>query len=363
MITFDHVSKRFADGTTAVDDLTLHVPSGRTTVLLGPSGCGKTTSMRMVNRLVEPTSGTITVDGRDVRTAPAHELRRGIGYVIQQAGLFPHRTVANNITTVPSLLGWDRGRQAARCRELLDLVGLDQDVADRYPGDLSGGQQQRVGVARALAADPPVLLMDEPFGSVDPVRRAELQRQFRELQRDLDKTVLFITHDVDEAVLLGDQIAVMRPGGRLAEVAPTAELLAHPSDPFVTDFLGTTRGEQLLGLRSGADLPVVPPSSPDLGGWHLETDEHGRPTVWRSSDGQTAPVPVQGVGTGGTLRDLLDSCLTAPPRAATRVDDRGVLLGLVPWDTLAAVITHGPQAAPPADHRGPDVLGHMVRSR
>ena len=192
----------------------------------------------MINRLIEPSTGTITVDGRDVSTMPAHELRRGIGYVIQQSGLFPHRTVLANVATVPRLLGWDKARATARARELLELVGLDAAFADRYPAQLSGGQQQRVGVARALAADPPVLLMDEPFGAVDPIVRAQLQREFAKLQRDLGKTVVFVTHDVDEAIVLGDRIAVLETGGRLAQLATPAELLANPASAFVADFLG-----------------------------------------------------------------------------------------------------------------------------
>ena len=241
MIEIDHVSKQFGtngDRTTAVDDLTLRVEPGEVAALVGSSGSGKTTTLRMINRLIEPTAGTITVDGKDVSTMPAHELRRGIGYVIQQSGLFPHRTVLANVATVPRLLGWDKARARARARELLELVGLDQSFADRYPAQLSGGQQQRVGVARALAADPPVLLMDEPFGAVDPIVRAQLQREFAKLQRDLGKTVVFVTHDVDEAIVLGDRIAVLETGGRLAQLAAPAELLANPASEFVADFLG-----------------------------------------------------------------------------------------------------------------------------
>jgi osmoprotectant transport system ATP-binding protein len=241
MIVLDHVTKRFggaADRPAAVDDLSLQVDDGEIVVLLGSSGCGKTTTLRMINRLIEATSGTITVGGRDVHSVPVHELRRGIGYVIQQAGLFPHRTVLDNVTTVPRLLGWSKEARNARARELLALVGLDPASAAMYPSQLSGGQQQRVGVARALAADPPVLLMDEPFGAVDPIVRAQLQREFLRLQRDLAKTVVFVTHDVDEAVFLGDRIAVMQTGGRIAQIGPPAELLANPASEFVRRFLG-----------------------------------------------------------------------------------------------------------------------------
>jgi osmoprotectant transport system ATP-binding protein len=254
MIEIDHVTKAFGrngDRTVAVDDLTLTVDGGEVVALVGSSGSGKTTTLRMINRLIEPTSGRITIDGRDVAGLPAHELRRGIGYVIQQSGLFPHRTVLANIATVPRLLGWDKARAKARARELLDLVGLDASFADRYPAQLSGGQQQRVGVARALAADPPVLLMDEPFGAVDPIVRAQLQREFAKLQRDLGKTVVFVTHDVDEAIVLGDRIAVLEPGGRLAQLAAPAELLSNPASEFVADFLGARTVEYEDGVPVG----------------------------------------------------------------------------------------------------------------
>ncbi len=248
MIELAHVTKRFGAAPPAVEDLSFTVERGEVVVLLGSSGCGKTTTLRMINRLVEPTSGVIIVDGRDVSTVPAHELRRGIGYVIQETGLFPHRTVLDNVTTVPRLLGWSRRRRTARGRELLALVGLDESLAGQYPAQLSGGQRQRVGVARALAADPPVLLMDEPFGAVDPIVRAQLQREFVRLQRDLAKTVVFVTHDVDEAILLGTRIAVMMIGGRVAQLAPPAELLAEPASDFVREFLG---GRRLLRGHDG----------------------------------------------------------------------------------------------------------------
>ena len=271
MIELDHVSKVFgADGdrTVAVDDLSLTVGDGEVVALVGSSGSGKTTTLRMINRLIEPTTGTITIDGRDVSKLPTHELRRGIGYVIQQSGLFPHRTVLANVATVPRLLGWDRRRAAQRARELLDLVGLDAGLADRYPAQLSGGQQQRVGVARALAADPPVLLMDEPFGAVDPIVRAQLQREFARLQRELGKTVVFVTHDVDEAIVLGDRIAILETGGRLAQLATPAELLATPASDFVSDFLGHRTIQYEDGVAVGyriesrfeADAPDGPSS-------------------------------------------------------------------------------------------------------
>jgi osmoprotectant transport system ATP-binding protein len=267
MIVLDHVSKMFGrngDRTVAVDDLSLTVEDGEVVALVGSSGSGKTTTLRMINRLIEPTSGRITIDGRDVSTMPTHELRRGIGYVIQQSGLFPHRTVLANVATVPRLLGWDRRRALARARELLELVGLDPEFGDRYPAQLSGGQQQRVGVARALAADPPLLLMDEPFGAVDPIVRAQLQREFAKLQRELHKTVIFVTHDVDEAILLGDRIAVLETGGRLAQVAPPAELLANPASEFVADFLGGRTVEYRDGVAVGYRIESgFEPGEPD----------------------------------------------------------------------------------------------------
>jgi len=303
-------------------------------VLLGSSGCGKTTTLRMVNRLIEPTSGTIELDGRDLGTMPVHELRRGIGYVIQQAGLFPHRTVWENVATVPRLLGWEKARQRRRALELIELVGLEPAMADRYPRQLSGGQQQRVGVARALAADPPVLLMDEPFGAVDPVRRGQLQREFRRLQQELGKTVIFVTHDVDEAVLLGDRIAIMRQGGKVAQFGPPEALLAHPADDFVASFIGGTRGLKLLSLRSAADVPASDVGPEGLGGWTLVTDDSGRPTTWAPVDGGGTPTAVEAVGPRGSLRDLLDSAIASPARAAVRVDEEGVLVGAVPFATL-----------------------------
>jgi len=241
VIRFDNVTKRFADGTNAVDQLSMDMPTGEITVLVGSSGCGKTTTLRMVNRMVDPTAGTITIDDRNVMELAPHELRRGIGYVIQQVGLFPHKKVIDNVTTVPSLLGWDKKRSRARALELLEVVGLPAAYADRYPGQLSGGQQQRVGVARALAADPVVLLMDEPFSAVDPIVRARLQEEFLRLQASVGKTIVFVTHDVDEAVRLGDRIAVFSDGGTLEQYDPPQQLLAHPANAFVAEFVGNDR--------------------------------------------------------------------------------------------------------------------------
>jgi osmoprotectant transport system ATP-binding protein len=247
MIRLEGVGKRYADGTVAVQELDLEVAAGEMVVLVGPSGCGKSTTLKMINRLIEPTSGRIFLEGRDVTSEDPVKLRRRIGYVIQQIGLFPHQKIVTNVATVPSLIGTPRAEAHQRARELLDLVGLDPATfADRYPHQLSGGQQQRVGVARALAADPPVLLMDEPFAAVDPIVRARLQDEFLRLQADLGKTVVLVTHDIDEAVKMGDKVAVLAQGGHLAQYATPAELLGHPADDFVADFVGSTAGLRRL---------------------------------------------------------------------------------------------------------------------
>ncbi|MFE9068341.1 ABC transporter ATP-binding protein [Streptomyces violaceusniger] len=331
MISFKDVSKHYPNGTTAVDRLNLELPEGGITVLVGSSGCGKTTTLRMVNRMVEPSSGTVSVAGRDVLAADAAELRRGIGYVIQQAGLFPHRTILDNIATVPLLLGWGRRKARARAAELLELVGLPTDSGKRYPHQLSGGQQQRVGVARALAADPPVLLMDEPFGAVDPVVRTQLQNELLRLQSELRKTVVFVTHDIDEAVRLGDRIAIFRTGGHLVQCAPPAELLASPADDFVAGFLGAERGLKLLSLSTLADLPQEPaPADGDR--WRLVTSERGEPLGWRDTegpDGDRAPLrPVRALRDGDSLLTALDESLASPAGLVARVDADGVLTGV-----------------------------------
>lgn len=274
MIRLEQVGKRFPDGTIAVNELSLDVMPGELAALVGPSGCGKTTTMRMINRLEEPTSGRILVAGRDVSTVNAVELRRSIGYVIQQVGLFPHQTIRRNVATVPSLSGWDKKRIRVRVDELLELVGLDPAVhGDRYPQQLSGGQRQRVGVARALAVDPPVLLMDEPFGAVDPIERDRLQEEMLRLLATVNKTVVFVTHDIDEAVRLGDRIAVMRQGGHVEQYATPVEILARPATPFVADFVGTDRTVKLLAvtlidrgvleapLSSDEDVPLISAAS------------------------------------------------------------------------------------------------------
>ena len=264
-VEFEHVSKQYdarAKGTPgAVNDLSLSVPAGKICVLVGPSGCGKTTSLKMVNRLIEPTSGRILLDGVDSATRDVTELRRGIGYVIQQVGLFPHQTIGENVAVVPRLLGWAAGRRRERAEELLELVGLDPArYRDRYPSQLSGGERQRVGVARALAADPPVMLMDEPFGAVDPIVRDRLQNEFLRLQEELAKTILFVTHDIDEAIKMGDLVAVMKVGGHLAQFGPPSEILAAPADDFVARFVGADRGLKRLSLSRVGDLDPGPQS-------------------------------------------------------------------------------------------------------
>ena len=254
-VEFRDVTKRYADQV-AVDRLSFIVPAGKICILVGPSGSGKTTSLKMVNRLIEPTSGAILIDGHDVTKEEPTQLRRRIGYVIQQVGLFPHQTIAENVATVPVLLGWTKERVAARVGELLALVGLEPGrYAKRYPAQLSGGERQRAGVARALAAEPPVMLMDEPFGAVDPIVRDRLQSELLRIQRELGTTVLFVTHDIDEAIRLGDRVAVMR-GGMLVQYAPPGELLAHPADDFVAQFVGSDRGLKRLALLTvgGADV-------------------------------------------------------------------------------------------------------------
>jgi osmoprotectant transport system ATP-binding protein len=348
MIRFDAVSKHYPDGTRAVDELTFEAPAGQITVLVGPSGCGKTTSLRMINRMIEPTGGRIWIDDRETSTMDATELRRGIGYVIQHAGLFPHRTIVANIATVPRLLGWDRRKAESRAHELLERVGLPASFAQRYPAQLSGGEQQRVGVARALAADPPVMLMDEPFSAVDPVVREQLQDEFLRLQGDLGKTIVFVTHDIDEAIKLGDRVAVLRSGGHLAQLADPAYLLAHPVDDFVADFVGKDRGYRALSFQASPHFSLTPERTVSLGatpaqaagaardGWVLVTDDGRRPLGWiepgRITD-TIAPEMLQRGGTvatvGGPLRNVLDAALSSPSRRGVVVDGQGAVLGTI----------------------------------
>jgi osmoprotectant transport system ATP-binding protein len=348
MIRFDAVSKEFPDGTKAVDELSFEAPTGQITVLVGPSGCGKTTSLRMINRMIEPTSGRIWIDDQDTSTMDETELRRGIGYVIQHAGLFPHRTILANIATVPMLLGWDKAKAQARARDLLERVGLPASFAKRYPAQLSGGQQQRVGVARALAADPPVMLMDEPFSAVDPVVREQLQDEFLRLQSDLGKTIVFVTHDIDEAIKLGDRVAVLRAGGHLAQLADPEYLLAHPVDDFVADFVGKDRGYRALSFQASPRFSLTAEQTVALGagpeqaagaareGWVLVVDDGRRPLGWIEPARITAPIHTEMLHRGGTiavaggpLRNVLDAALSSPSRRGVIVDDQGVFLGTI----------------------------------
>ena len=262
MIRFDHVSKTYPGGTRAVEDFSLTVEQGSTTVFLGTSGCGKTTLMRMVNAMVTPTSGTVFVRGRDVAGEDPVRLRRSIGYVLQEGGLFPHRTIADNIATIPRLEGATKQASRERALELLDLVGLDREMADRYPAQLSGGQRQRVGVARALANRADILLMDEPFGALDPIVRAELQRELKEIQRALGTTILFVTHDVDEAFTLGDQVAVLSTGGHIEQVGTPTELLSSPASPFVAEFVGASRAARPVRVAGPGGLVVDDAGTP-----------------------------------------------------------------------------------------------------
>ncbi len=333
MITFRGVSKVYPDGTTAVDGLDLELVSGEITVFVGPSGCGKTTSLRMINRMTEPTSGQVLVDGRDVMDQDAAELRRGIGYVIQHAGLFPHRTIVDNVTTVPRLLGRGRREARAAAMELLERVGLSA-YADRYPSQLSGGQQQRVGVARALAADPPIMLMDEPFSAVDPVVREGLQREFLRLQQDLGKTIALVTHDIDEAIKLGDTVAVFREGGHLAQHGTPQQLLEAPADDFVAGFVGRDRGFRGLSFDRAGSVPVRSLDDAALDGAVLVLDAAGRPAGWSgaavSSPGPLGTLRPPGAFTSAdSLRTVLDLALTSPVGIAVRVDAQGRADGLV----------------------------------
>lgn len=348
MITFTGVTKRYPDGTVAVDDLTLEVPDGCLTVFVGPSGCGKTTSMRMINRMVEPTSGTVTVDGRDVAGVDPVKLRLGIGYVIQSGGLMPHQRVIDNVATVPVLQG--KSRRAARLAayEVLERVGLDPKLGERYPAQLSGGQQQRVGVARALAADPPILLMDEPFSAVDPVVRDELQAEILRLQSELRKTIVFVTHDIDEAIKLGDAVAVFGVGGALQQYDSPSRLLSNPANDFVAEFIGADRGYRLLQFFSASTLdlrPVPTVTEDEIDGlmlapdeWRLVTTDQGTPFGWidadgveRHSEGGALYDSLTAGGSlfhpDGTLRSALDAALSSPSGIGVAVDGGGVVVG------------------------------------
>ncbi|MCD2197495.1 ATP-binding cassette domain-containing protein [Actinomycetospora endophytica] len=340
MIEFRDVGKAYPDGTVALRSLSLTAREGQITVLVGPSGCGKTTTLRMVNRMVDPTSGQVLLDGADVGGRDPAALRRGIGYVIQNAGLFPHRTVLDNVATVPVLLGRSRREARTTAAELLERVGLDPRVGSRYPAQLSGGQQQRVGVARALAGDAPVLLMDEPFSAVDPVVRADLQDELLRLQSDLGRTILFVTHDIDEAIRLGDMVAVLRVGGTLAQFAHPAELLSSPADDFVAEFVGRDRGYRRLQFLGAGELTLTDlPTGPDdgEGGWVLVLDDDRRPVTWRH-DGQDVAVGSLYRADGGSLRGALDAALSSPSGRGVAVDGDGRLLGGIDAEAVIALL-------------------------
>jgi osmoprotectant transport system ATP-binding protein len=355
MISLEHVSKHYAKGTSAVEDLSLEIGDGELVVLVGPSGCGKTTTLRMINRLIEPSGGRILIGGQDVLAQDPVEMRRRIGYVIQQGGLFPHRRIFDNVAVVPRLLGWDKARISDRVHDLLELVGLDP--ADH---ELSGGERQRVGVARALGADPPVLLMDEPFGAVDPVTRQHLQRQFLDLQHELQKSIVFVTHDIDEAAILGDRIAVLSAGAVVEQYDTPAEVLGRPDTSFVADFVGADRGVRRLSVVTieAGDLaapPEVPPTA-DMDEVRRQVDDADARTAvvvdedrhllgWVSSDDRAAgPVgehtvkfAVQ-VPLGTTLRAALGEMLQHDVRWIPVVDDEDRYLGVLSPNRLHAAM-------------------------
>jgi osmoprotectant transport system ATP-binding protein len=364
-VEFDRVTKVYGasaarKGTPgAVNDLSLTVPAGKICVLVGPSGCGKTTSLKMVNRLIEPTSGRVLLDGADAAARDVTELRRGIGYVIQQTGLFPHQTIEENVATVPRLLGWPKPRQRERSAELLALVGLEPSTyAARYPAQLSGGERQRVGVARALAADPPIMLMDEPFGAVDPIVRERLQNEFLRIQEQLARTILFVTHDIDEAIKMGDVVAVFRAGGVVEQFGPPAEILAAPASEFVARFVGADRGLKRLSLMRVNEVPLVPAVTAHVGDdaaeargrvradpfqYLLLLDGSERPIGWIDQD----HVPASGalhvdlvdstsplLDRRTTLKDALSMLLDDLVQAGVVVDRRGAFRGLVTIDAV-----------------------------
>jgi osmoprotectant transport system ATP-binding protein len=370
-LEFREATKRYpGQEEPAVDALSFTVPAGDICVLVGPSGCGKTTAMRMVNRMTPITSGDILLDGKSVKDSRPAELRRGIGYAIQQVGLFPHLTVAENIGTVPRLLGWSRDRIRARVDELLALVSLDaRETRDRYPGQLSGGQRQRVGVARALAVDPPLMLMDEPFGAIDPINRERLQNEFLRLQREIRKTVVFVTHDIDEAIKMGDRIAVMQKGGRLMQYAPPAELLMYPANPFVEDFVGADRALKRLALQRVRDVdlwkaPLVRVGEPaaearaKLGDsevpYPLLVDGDGRPLGWLSDralagervteDLRSKPEPL--LELDDVLRDALSDLLADEAQYGPVVDERGAVRGVLSIEILSQALQTDPDEVP-----------------
>ena len=370
-LEFRQATKQYPGQTEpAVDALSLEVPSGEICVLVGPSGCGKTTAMRMVNRMIDITDGDILLDGRSVKERKPAELRREIGYAIQQIGLFPHLSVAGNIATVPRLLGWSKDRIAARVDELLQLVSLDPDeTRDRFPTQLSGGQRQRVGVARALACDPPLMLMDEPFGAIDPINRERLQNEFLRLQREIRKTIVFVTHDIDEAIKMGDRIAIMQRGGKLAQYAPPAELLMSPATGFVEDFVGADRALKRLALQRVRDVDLWKAPLVRVGDstaearakaaasevpYPLVIDENGRPLGWLSErDLQGERVTAELTSKTGpildlddVLRDALSDLLADESQYGPVVNEHGEIAGVLSIEILAHALQTPPEEVP-----------------
>ncbi|MBO0681126.1 ATP-binding cassette domain-containing protein [Mycolicibacterium sp. S2-37] len=378
MITFTGVTKRYPDGTVAVDDLSLEVPEGMLAVFVGPSGCGKTTSMRMINRMIDPTSGTLIVDGKDVTKTDAVKLRLGIGYVIQSAGLMPHLRVVDNVATVPVLLGKSRRTARREALAVMERVGLDPRLGDRYPAQLSGGQQQRVGVARALAADPPILLMDEPFSAVDPVVREDLQTEILRLQSELRKTIVFVTHDIDEAIKLGEKVAVFGRGGKLQQFDAPARLLSNPANDAVAEFVGADRGYRGLQFFHSSGLPLHElrhVGEPEIdamqlapGDWVLVTRPDGTPYAWINAEGVAlhrdgASLYDSTTAGGslfrpdGTLRLALDAALSSPAGLGVAVDGDGQVIGGVKADDVLAALNAQRANGGPAGQERSDLGG------
>jgi osmoprotectant transport system ATP-binding protein len=370
-LEFRDATKRYpGQSEPAVDHLTLAVPAGEICVLVGPSGCGKTTAMRMVNRMIDITEGDILLDGSSVRERNPAALRREIGYAIQQIGLFPHLSVADNVATVPRLLGWPKDRIRQRVDEMLELVSLDpHETRGRFPAQLSGGQRQRVGVARALAVDPPLMLMDEPFGAIDPINRERLQNEFLRLQREIRKTIVFVTHDIDEAIKMGDRIAVMQQGGKLAQYAPPAELLMYPANRFVEDFVGADRALKRLALQRVRDVdlwkaPLVRVGEPVAEvrakgadsevPYPLLIDDAGRPLGWLSEralmgervDGELRSKAEPVLDLEDVLRDALSALLAEEAQYGPVVNERGEVVGVLSIEILAHALRTDPDEVP-----------------
>jgi osmoprotectant transport system ATP-binding protein len=350
-VEFHSVSKTFPDGTRALDEISIHCPAGATTIFVGPSGCGKTTALRMINKMVLPSTGRVTVNGNDAASMATMELRRQIGYVIQNAGLFPHKRVIDNVALIPRLLGEAKATARERAEELLELVGLPTELGRKYPHQLSGGQQQRVGVARALAADPPILLMDEPFSAVDPIVRRDLQLHLKNLQGELKKTIIMVTHDLDEAVFLADQVVVFRPGG-IAQVDTPGNILTAPADDYVEGFTKGNAGIKWLSLLPTAGLPMEPASSEPDGStqvsatWRLQNDSAGRPKWWiraglASSSRSAEPIPVRSPFIYGDdmLNAALNSAVLSPSGKAIATDRQGRTLGVVDARDIHSSVT------------------------